>query len=181
MNVGKRILSVASFFAVLSSLTGCSHPVTRLTRPDITDLAFWITQQTNSEEMEERGCTYLPGWSGASEYLDPRYKAVEKDGMATAPDVHVTYLLTGYPDVLDDTSVTRIEITDPEIRVYGLHIGAVTDQIRHQMDGVAESLSFQLIDGESAAIALIQNCTFIFSDSAITISAPVSNQQNVQF
>ncbi len=181
MNARKRILSVASFFAVLGSLTGCGDSATRLTRPDNTDLAFWITQQTNSEEMEERGCTYLPGWSGASQYLDPRYKAVEKEGMAMAPDVHVTYLLTGYPDVLDDTSVTRIEITDPEIRVYGLTLHSVTDQIRHRMDGVAKSLSFRQINGESAAVALIQNCTFIFSSSAITISAPVSNKQSVQF
>lgn len=98
-----------------------------------------------------------------------------------APDVHVTYLLTGYPDVLDDTSVTRIEITDPEIRVYGLTLHSVTDQIRHRMDGVAKSLSFRQINGESAAVALIQNCTFIFSSSAITISAPVSNKQSVQF
>lgn len=179
MKAKRKIPFALSFFAFLASLAGCDSPSPiRLARPDGTDLEFWITELADSEEMREKGCTYLPGWFGASEYLDSRYEAVEKDGRILAPDVHVTYLLSGYPDVTDETSITKIEITDPTVRVYGLTIGSVTDQIRHRLKGIASSVEAQ---DQNATVALIQNCTFRFSDTEIAISAPVTNKQSVQF
>ena len=51
-----------------------------LDRPEDTNLEFWITQKVEWKDFEEKGCTFLPGWFGADEYLDSRYQAVEEDG-----------------------------------------------------------------------------------------------------
>ena len=35
-----------------------------LDRPEDTNLEFWITQKVSFEDLDNKGCTYLPGWDG---------------------------------------------------------------------------------------------------------------------
>ena len=144
-------------------------------KPSETNLEFWITQRVTLEEMENKGCTFLPGWMGASEYLDSRYTAEVNGGMETAPEIHVTYLVTGYPDTLDDLAVTHIEITDPSIAVYGLTLNSTEVEIREKMDDIANSF----VNEDECLIASVESCSFSFSSERIIIDAPVTNNSGV--
>ena len=172
---------ITSIFALL--ISGCTvktqKETTYIDRPEDTNLEFWITQRVNLEDFDNKGCTFLPGWMGADEYLDSRYTADTSSGMATAPDIHVTYLVTGYPDTLDDRAVTNIEITDPNITVYGLTLSSTIEDIRERMTGVADSISSETVGDEEHLTFMIDNCSFVFMDTKITISVPVTNNSGV--
>ena len=175
----KKISSVLSILAFTLLLCGCSKDketqASYIDKPIDTNLEFWITQRVTLKEMEEKSCTYLPGWMGADEYLDSRYEADTSGSMAVAPDIHVTYLVTGYPDTLDDSAITRIEITDPSITVYGLTLESSETEIRERMDNIADSFS----KDDSYFMFNIDNCSFMFSLEKITISVPVTNNSGV--
>ena len=170
----------AAAFTML--ITGCdAKKAIYLSRPDDTNLEFWITQSVAFEDFKEKGCTYLPGWFGADEYLDSRYVADTREGQATAPDIHVTYLLTGYPDTIDGKAITRIEITDPSITVYGLSLISTAEEIKTRMKGVADSISDMSENNARCVVFKIKNCSFGFASGIITISVPVTNNNNVQY
>ena len=156
-------------------LTGCVNSNnTYLQKPEDTNLDYWITQYVSSQTMSEDGCTFLPGWFGASEFLDKRYEVVEEDGRVVVPDVHVTYLLSGYPDVLDSYAVTRIQITDPEIYVYGLTINSSVEEIANRMKTVPGAKG-------SGRAYKIKKASFGFNEGNIYISVPSTNKNKVVF
>ena len=159
-------------------LSGCTYHKF-LKRPEDTNLEFWITESCNSEDFKNKGCTYLPGWFGAEEYLDARYepiKSYDEDGYETlsAPDVHVTYLISGYPDTRNSWKVTRIEITDPTIIVYGLSMTSSKDEVKNRM----KELKFKETDNGSF---YKNNCTFYFSNESIGISAASTNKTQIVY
>ena len=146
-----------------------------LDKPADTNLKFWITQRVTDDDFKD--CTYLPGWFGAAEYLDGRYEpvSISEDGYQriTKPEKYVTYLVTGYPDTLDDHAVTRIEITDPKITVYGLTLNSTTEEIKTRMSELsAEKTEY---DREYT----IEKAYFSFKTDCIRISVPVTNKQNI--
>ena len=102
-------------------------------KPTETDLDYWVSERKTSGQMEAEGHTCIPGWFGAEEYLDKKYDAKMVDGMPREPDIRITYLISGYPDALDRSAITRIEITDPTIRVCGLTIESTLDEIVSKM------------------------------------------------
>ena len=152
-----------------------------LDRPEDTNLEFWITQRVTFEDFENKGCTYLPGWFGADEYLDSRYVADTSEGMAVAPEVHVTYLVTGYPDTLDDKAVTHIEITDPSIMVYGLTINSTDAEISNRMSEITNSFSYVTTVYERYLSYNIKNCSFSFMSEKIVIDVPVTNNSGIVY
>ena len=159
-------------------LSGCSLDKF-LKRPDDTNLEFWITESWSSEDFTNKGCTYLPGWFGAEEYLDSRYepiKAIEENGYERllVPEVHVTYLRAGYPDARDSWKVTHIEITDPTIIVYGLSMNSSKEEIKNRM----KELKFK--ENEYGGYYK-NNCTFSFSDEYIVINAPSTNNSHIVY
>lgn len=159
-------------------LTGCkTKDDIYLDIPEDTNLEFWITQRVTSEDLLAKGCTYLPGWFGAEEYLDSRYVADTSETMAKAPEVHVTYLLTGYPDTLDERAITRIEITDPSITVYGLTLNSTVEEIEERMIKVAHLYNATTF-GDNYSITF-SKFTFLFTPEKITISAEVTNNQGI--
>lgn len=146
-----------------------------LDRPEDTNLEFWITQKVERKDFEEKGCTFLPGWFGASEYLDSRYQAVEEDGgMPRQPEVCVTYLMEGYPDTSDkQKSVVDIYISDPEIFVYGLTMKSSKEEIGKRMDELGAKKE------ENEGVFTIKTACFSFSERCISISVPVSNKYHI--
>ena len=171
----KIALTLFSLLAFTLPSCGGNGNSKYLDRPEDTNLEFWITQKVSSEDLKANGCTYLPGWEGANEYLDSRYQPVKGEGnMSTAPDVAVTYLLTGYPDILDDQTVTTIQITDPEIVVYGLTMSSTNQEIEKRMNQLNAS------KGNEGCYTL-KKAAFYFSSNRITISVPVTNKRHVEF
>ena len=180
-----RFNRLLSFTLFIPLLLGCgSNSNTKsdpylLNKPKDTNLEFWITERVTSEDLLKKGCTYLPGWMGAEEYLDSRYTAIEVEGMAAAPIIHVTYLLTGYPDLLDDPAITHIEITDPSITVYGLSIGATENQVTSRLSKLADSYSFVTTLDECYLRVTIKDVSFNFMSDKIIIDVPVTNNDNI--
>ena len=159
-------------------LSGCSLNKF-LKRPEDTNLEFWITESCSSEDFKNKGCTYLPGWFGAEEYLDSRYepiKIIEENGYErlSVPEVHVTYLRAGYPDALDSWRITRIEITDPTIIVYGLNMNSSKEEVKNRM----KELKFK--ENEYGGFYK-NNCTFTFSNEHIVINAPSTNNSHIVY
>lgn len=152
-----------------------------LDRPEDTNLEFWITQKVSSEDLDNKGCTYLPGWMGASEYLDSRYVADTSEGMAKAPKIHVTYLITGYPDTLDGKAITHIDITDPSITVYGLTLNSTEKDIMNRITGMTDSYSYVTTENKCYLRFTIKNCSFSFMSNKIIIDAPVTNKNGVVY
>ena len=164
-----RLLIIVPFL-----LTSCNKEF-RLKRPDDTNLSFWITQEITDEDIYEKGCTLIPGWFGASEYLDGKYTLNENEEGDRLPDTYVTYLVSGYPDVLSKSSaVVKINITDPEITVYGLTINSSKEEIENRMKSVSGA------SGKERTYS-IGKASFYFSEECINISVPVTNKQHVLF
>ena len=180
-NYSKTIVSLFSIFVFV--LSGCNNSKDDiyLERPEDTNLEFWITQRTTANEFDDKGCTVLPGWMGATEYLDSRYTAIEDGDMVTAPDIHVTYLVTGYPDCLDNAAVTRIQITDPAITVYGLTINSSEKEISDRLSDISKSFSYVTTTYECYPVYRIKNCSFSFMSDKIVIAVPVTNKRGIVF
>jgi len=163
------------FYSILVfslSLFSCVDSSKFLEKPKDTNLDFWITEHVSSSDFNE--CTYLPGWFGASEYLDRRYKATDE---LKAPTVHVTYLISGYPDVSDSSCVTRIEITDKIINVYGLTFENTEAEISQKMI----SLGFVESAKEGSSSYYKNNVDFFFNSNRILISASSTNRNHIVF
>ena len=181
MKMNKKI--ILPIITLISSLilTSCTHDDNYLERPSDTNLEFWITQKVNEQEFKDKGCTYLPGWIGAEEYLDSRYVADTSEEMAKAPDVCVTYLLTGYPDLKDNPAITRIVITDPSITVYGLTINTSESAKIERMHPICTRFSFVTTTEECYFSCGVGRCTFSFMSDRIIIDASTTNNSNIVY
>ncbi len=98
--------------------------------PENSGLEFWITDNVaglNYSEYEQ-----VDGWMGAREIYGKKYHPeVGENGYEKKPEHYVTYLITSYPDYADGGSyVTRIEITDPEISIYGLTVNSTVTEFK---------------------------------------------------
>lgn len=90
-------------------------------KPDDTTLEFWIAEDVSKVDFSEHYQRF--DIMGGRAYYGRGYSPVGMiDGNTDIPPEHcVIYTLSGYPDASDDWNyVTRIEITDPNITVYGL-------------------------------------------------------------
>ena len=163
--------------------TGCNKTESDiyLSKPKDTNLEFWITERVTYKDFENKGCTYLPGWMGAEEYLDSRYTAETSEGMAVAPDIHVTYLLTGYPDLLDETAVTHIEITDPTITVYGLTFESSERETSERLHKISNKSAYITTVDECYDAYQIKNCWFHFMSDRIIIDVPTTNKDGIVY
>ena len=152
------------------SLTSCGK---YLDKPEDTNLEYWITERVTLEQAIEKGCTPIGGMFGGDMFLGSAYEMVEdEDHHKQLPEAHVKYILTGYPDTTNKYAVTSIEITDPEVYVYGLTMASSKEEIDIRM----KELKFNAITDEYGRGRYNKNnCTFIFDEKHINISASVSN------
>ena len=177
MKTSKLIPAFVSTLPLMAILYSCS--TFYLKKPADTNLDFWITERAERQEFEEKGCTLLPGWFGAAEYLDHRYVAEESGDMAVAPAVHVTYLLSGYPDTKDEWAVTRIHITDPEITVYGLTMNSTNTEIEGRMADMTDKFHYSEVNDVLHISFNVGKCVFDFSSSAINIGVATTNKEEI--
>ena len=93
-------------------------------------LEFEIAQKV--EESDFEGHDEIYGWFGAREFLGKEYKAIppsEEGGMATRPEVYVSYIVTAYPDYSSaEQAVTGIRITDPKVTVFGHNVDTPVEE-----------------------------------------------------
>jgi len=160
-------------FAVMLLLTGCGLP-----RPE-TDLEFWIAENVDNVDFSEHEPKY--GIMGGREYYGSGYvPTVDENGEQRDPEQCVIYTVTSYPDYSSGKShITRILITDPTVKVYGLTFNSSKEDIKSTM----ESNGFKLKEYENSNGQRFEKGKFYirFSEKSIVISANVTNILGIQF
>lgn len=140
------------------------------------DLSFWLGDELNQEKVKKH--TIIPGWFGAEEYLDSRYEAsYDEDGNLVIPNVHVTYLFNGYPDMADIWRVSKIEITDPDICFYGLSLNSDEAKIDRELT----LRGFARKESSEGIIYSFGRISFSFYEDSIVLLATSANNGNIIF
>jgi hypothetical protein len=141
------------------------------------DLEFWITQNVDDFDFSSYQQKY--GIFGGWEYYGTGYvPTLDENGQQADPEHCVIYTVTNYPDYSSNSlCVTRMTITDPTVKVYGLSMTSTHEEIRSNM--TAEG--FTVTESGTALRAEKDNLRFTFSKDAITISAEVTNRLGIVF
>ena len=170
----KRILF--TLFVLALCLTVFSSCGRRLPAPQH-DLEFWIAENVDDFDFLNHQPKY--GIMGGWEYYGIAYApTLGEDGQQIDPEHCVIYTVTNYPDYSSNSRhVTRIEITDPAVRVYGLSISSTVEEIKRIMT----SEGFTVTESGTAVRAERDNFRFTFSKDKITISAEVTNYLGIVY
>lgn len=114
-------------------------------RPEDTNLEFWITQDVAGYDFSEYEEEL--GWFGCRVYYGKGYHPTEIregcDSYMVDPEHCVKYTVGSYPDEADRESfITRIEITDPNVTVYGLTCESSCEEFREAFRRMGFSVSY---------------------------------------
>ena len=166
----KLIILIISAILLLSSCA--SRPI----EPEH-DLEFWITQNVDDFDFSSYQPKY--GIMGGWEYYGTGYvPTLDENGQQVDPEHCVIYTVTNYPDYSSNSlCITRITITDPAVKVYGLSMTSTHEEIRSTM--IAEG--FTVTESGTALKAEKDNLRFTFSNDAITVSAEVTNHFGIVY
>lgn len=166
-------LLLACAVILLSVLTFSQRTVPR---PE-TDLEFWICDNVNDFDFSE----YQPrfGLMGGREYYGKGYQpSVGENGEQIDPVHCVIYTVTAYPDYASASShITRITITDPNVRIWGLTVDASSTDIMTVM----EQNGFRHSTTDIGLTYKRGKISVRFSRGSITVSADVTNIFGIQF
>ena len=167
----KKLLLI--LLPIILLLPSCSP---RLSEPEH-DLEFWIAEDVNDFDFSSYQPKY--GIMGGREYYGTGYvPALDEEGQQIDPEHCVVYTVTNYPDYSTNSRhVTRIEITDPAVTVYGLSLSSTAEEIRATM--TAEG--FTVTGSDTALRAERDNFLFTFSKDKITIRAEVTNHFGIVY
>ena len=151
-----------------------------------TTLEFWITENVEGVDFSQHNEIY--GWMGAREFYGKGYSSVkDEDGNTVKPTHYVTYLITAYPDHADGGRyVTRIEISDPEVAVYGLTVNSTIEEYEAVFRKMGYVISVEEY-GESTVFSATKFDTITFelrinsneSTPVLTIRARVTNREGI--
>ena len=171
-----RFTILSLFLAIVLCLPAFSSCGKRLAEPEY-DLEFWITE--NVDDFDFSGHVQKYGIFGGFEYYGKDYiPTIDDDGQQIDPEHCVIYTLTNYPDYSSNSlCVTRIKITDPAVKVYGLSMTSTHEEIRSTM--TAEG--FTVTESGTALKAEKDNLRFTFSKDAIIVNAEVTNHFGIVY
>ena len=148
--------------------------------PADTALEFWICEDVHAEDCAIWDHPEVFGWFGAREFLGTGYEISPLTGLA--PEESVSYLVTAWPDYADGGSfVTTITVTDPAVQVFGLTVRSSAEEFARVM---RENGFTQMPDTpETVQVWVHPSGTYRVSRTAskLTISAPISNRDNIVF
>ena len=165
------------FLMILTlGLFGCSK--NQLPEPN-TNLEFWIAENVDDVDFSNYQMKY--GMFGGNMYYGTGYvPTLDENEQQVDPEHCVIYTVTSYPDYMNKAQhVTRIEITDPEIELYGLSINSSKEDIKNVM----EEQGFTVTEGEYGITAEKGKFTFNFDkhSNSITIRVEVTNRLGIVF
>lgn len=159
-------------------LAAASWAWTRLPKPD-TNLEFWIAE--NVEHVDFSDYQEKHGLMGGHAYYGRGYApSYGSNGEQIDPEYHVLYTVTSYPDYASNRRhVTRIDITDPAIELYGVSLRSSAEEISAAM----ARRGFRQETHPNAVGQRYSKGKFAlrFADDAIHISVKVSNRWGIQF
>lgn len=174
----KRAPAVILILMLAGIISGCGRigDGDAIKRPE-TNLEFWICD--NADEIDFSNCTELGGIMGGWRYYGSAYTPEKgKDGRESAPEEYVIYTVTHYPDYSSEGKcITRIEITDPAVSVYGITVRSSEAEVKVAMSDYGYRLTE--ITGLGCLMFEKGKISISFFNGRITISAYVSNKMNI--
>ncbi len=150
-------------------------------KPEDFALDFWIAENVEEVDLSKYQENY--GWYGAREYLGSAYKMViDEDGSQHLPEKYVSYLVSAYPDYSDGGKyITRIEIRDPEVKIYGLSINSSLEEF----DELFKSMGYEISEVGSTGKchkAEKEGIWFsLFEGLNLNVNAEVENREGIIF
>lgn len=124
-----------------------------------TTLEFWIGEKIVERDYENHE-KLNDGFLGKGYKLNP-------DNPNELPEFYVRYVVERYPEVFSKTKgVTKIEITDPNVMVYGL----TTESSVNDFEDVFKELGADVSVGIKAVVAKLNDATFILF--VATVNSP---------
>lgn len=145
-------------------------------------LEFEIAQRIEDSEFD--GHDEIYGWSGAREFLGKEYKAIppsEEGGMATLPEVYVSYIVTAYPDYSSaEQAVTGIRITDPKVTVFGHNVDTPVEEFDKTLQEKGFSIE-QIGEGTRRKATKGDISISYGGEQPIQIDAQVTNVESIVF
>ena len=127
-----RVMLVLLLLSNALVFSSCGSDV-KIAKPENTNLEYWLWEKLNTDECTE---LYYGEEGVLTGYLPNVYEAVNKpNGFLTAPQNAVVYWLTRYPYTdLGVMRIMEIEITDPNVYVWGLNINSTREDILNAMN-----------------------------------------------
>lgn len=160
--------------------------VYQLQRPKNTNLGFWITEQVGN--LSDRGYREIYGWMGAREFYGEGYEPIiDEEGNEHKPEYYVTYLVSAYPDYADGGQyITRIEITDVEVTVYGLTVNSSFEEFDKTFREMGYEIEVHDVGSYIHHSATKDGISFTlgYGDEVkptFTIRAEVSNREGIKY
>lgn len=155
--------------------------------PEDTTLDFWIAENVENVDFSQHNEIY--GWMGAREFYGKGYFSTkDEDGNDVKPEHYVTYLITAYPDHADGGQyVTRIDITDPNVSVYGLTVNSTIEEYDVVFRKMGYVISVEERGVNTVFTATRMGITFELcirndgSNRSLTIKAKVTNREGIVF
>lgn len=171
----KKTICIA-YLIILSFLCVSCSTTTIIEKPTDGDLEYWLAEKVDN--VDWTGHDEISGLFGGNEYLDKRYKGVlDEYGNVVHPEYYVSYTVSSYPDYSSKTkAVTSIDITDPDITIYGLSVNSSFEEIESKM----KELGFTQNTEESFRFTR-GKVIFSFLNKAIFIRVEVTNKQGISF
>ncbi len=128
MKNGKIKASATKLIALLLLLctvtlmfSSCGNDV-KIEKPEDTNLEYWLLDKPNKKDF-----TYIDKIGHLSNEYEP---IVNDDGSLSAPQEYVAYHFGNYPtDEIGIDRILYIQITDPDVSVWGLTINSTKEEI----------------------------------------------------
>lgn len=155
---------------------------------NFTSLEFEITENVENVDFSQYNRNY--GLMGGKEYYGMGYSAVkDEEGNEVKPEYYVLYTITAYPDYADGGQyVTRIEITDSNVMVYGLTVNSTIEEY----DAVFSEMGYTTEVKEVGEYRYFtakndDGISYTFNEvngngnPMLTIQAEVTNREGIQY
>lgn len=100
----------------------------KIEKPEDTNLEYWLLDKLDTDSCTE---LYTTSSYYIGTFLPKEYKAtIDENGNLVAPSQVVTYTLLNYPYTdFGAPKISRIDITDPNVYVWGLTINSTRKEI----------------------------------------------------
>lgn len=176
----KKVSCLAAIFLLTLCLcAGCSDKIPE--KPKDTALEFWIAEDVSSVDFG----TYIArtGVFGAYEYFGYGYRPTVENDKQILPQHYVIYTVGGYPDTSDDWNyITRIQITDPEVTVYGITCNSSFDEFDEAMKGLGCKIDEETATVHSATFGKVSFRLVSYNgEGELFISVKVANRKSIMY
>ena len=184
MKAKKLLLPLLLLCIALFAMVSCTSDKI-LAKPQDTSLEFWVTEKVTSEDFKDHYS--VDDVFGAYKFFGKDYQPNEitEENSDIQPKHCVTYTVTAYPDYSSNNgkfdTVTRIEITDPQVSIYGI----TCDSTLQDFDKTLEKLGCTIQDKGLIHIATYGKVKIALAsydeNKTLTIWVEVTNKQGLNF